>query len=241
MIRLLVAITVLLTSSRAFADSGSCAFPDDLALTGIALPHAYADITEHKAVTILTVGGSSTTGNAARGAAFTYPARLADHLRELLPGVAVNVINRGQAASATRTRVDRLDRDLAETRPDLVIWAPGSSEAGMSEDPSSFIDSLEEGVAKIRAASADLILMDLQYAPSIARVVNLAQYNSAIAQVADVEDVPLLQRSELMRRWNDNGLFDLDNTPPSERLDAIRRLFDCLAAGLAKGIAEVRR
>jgi hypothetical protein len=91
----------------------------------------------------------------------------------------------------------------------------------------------------IRAAHADLIMIDLQWAPSIARVVNLSQYNSAIAGVASNEDVAVLRRSELMRRWNEDGTLRFDGThPPAQRLDDIRRLFDCIAATLAAGIVE---
>lgn len=227
--------------SKAQDSLASCQFPDDLSLVGAHLPAVTAALQDKKALTILTVGGSSTAGLAARGAEFTYPARLAEHLHAILPLMKISVVNRGQAEGATRSRVDRLATDLAQTKPDLVIWAPGSSEAGMSEDPGAFIDSLQEGVATIRDAHADLIFIDLQYAPSIARVVNLQQYNNAIAGVASTDDVPLLRRSELMRRWNDDGVFALDTLPVSGRLPAIRRLFDCISAGLADGIVSATK
>lgn len=242
-----VAALLLLLSATAQAQGTpdttptACRFPDDLAMSGMSLPAVRAAITARRVLTILTIGGSSTAGLAAQGSEFTYPARLAEHLRHRLPGMEINVVNRGLAASPTRARVDRLATDLAQTHPDLVIWAPGSSEAGMSEDPGGFIDSLQEGVEKIRTAHADLILIDLQYAPSIARVVNLSDYNNAIAGVARAEDVPLLRRSELMRRWNDDGSFALDTTPPSQRVPVIRRLFDCIALGLADGIVGAGR
>ncbi len=230
-------IALLLTAQPALADPPSCQFPDDLALTGMDLPSTKAAIGAHQPVTILTIGGSSTNGIAARGAIHTYPYRLSEHLQALLPGAAITVVNRGLAGGSTRARVDRLAQDIADTKPSLVIWAPGSTEAGLSEDADNFANSLREGVARIRAARADLIMIDLQYAPSIARVVDLGLYNNAIAGVADSEGVPLLHRSELMRRWNDSGVFNLDATPPRDRLPTIRRLFDCLAAGLAEGIA----
>ena len=235
-IRLLAAALALAVTSAAAAEPPACRVPDDLALTGLSLPTVAQARTTRKRLTILTIGGASTAGQAARGAEYTYPARLAERLRARLPGIAVEITNRGLPAGSTRMRVDHLAADLAATRPDLVIWAPGSSEAGMSEDPGNFIDSLQEGVSAIRAAHADLVLIDLQWAPSIARVVNLPQYNNAIAGVAANEDVPLLRRSELMRRWNEDGTFNLDTTPAAQRLPAIRRLFDCIAMGLADGI-----
>ncbi len=237
---ILVALS-LLGILCAHAEAGSCRVPDDLALGGLHLPAVKSAASRH-AITILTIGGSSTAGVVASGEEYTYPARLAAQLRVLVPGVEVQVLNRGVKGATTRTRVDRLARDLTETHPDLVIWAPGSTEAGMSEDPGAFIDTLQEGVTTIKDAKADLVLIDLQWAPSLARVINLWQYNSAIAGVAVAEDIPVLRRSELMRRWNDDGTLRFDGTaPPAKRLADIRLLFDCIAGALATGVAEAVR
>lgn len=221
------------------ADQMACRVPDELALAGLRLPAAKYAVTTRKALTILTIGGSSTAGVMAKGEEYTYPARLGARLRQAIPGLAVDIVNRGLQGGTTRARVDRLAADLRQTHPDLVVWAPGSTEAGMSEDPGAFIDSLQEGVSAITGAGADLIMIDLQWAPSIARVVNLSQYNSAIAGVAANDDIPLLHRSELMRRWNEDGTLRFDAAaPPAQRLADIRRLFDCIAGTLAAGIAE---
>jgi hypothetical protein len=238
--RVLLVIAMLAASlGQGHAGSLACRVPDELALTGLRLPAAKYAVTARKALTILTIGGSSTAGVMAKGEEFTYPARLGAHLRQSLPGLAVQIVNRGQQGGSTRARVDRLAADLRQTHPDLVVWAPGSTEAGMSEDPGAFIDSLQEGAAAIRLAEADLIMIDLQWAPSIARVVNLSQYNSAIAGVAANEDIPVLHRSELMRRWNEDGTLRFDGaSPPAQRLADIRLLFDCIAGTLAAGITE---
>jgi hypothetical protein len=111
----------------------------------------------------------------------------------------------------------------------------------MSASPDVFAQSLEGGVNQISAAGADIIFIDLQYAPSIALVIDLDQYNSAIADVANAHDLPVLRRSELMRRWSEDGSFDLDHTPPANWVAVERQLFDCLSAGLAAGIAEATK
>jgi hypothetical protein len=240
--RIALLLLLLLASAApalAQAPSPTCRIPDDLALTGLRLPSAKYAVTTRKALKILTIGGTSTAGLVAKGEEFTYPSRLAAQLRTKLPGLQIDVINRGLQSGTTRARVDRLATDLRETHPDLVIWAPGSTEAGMSEDPDSFIDSLQEGVSNIHSAEADLILIDLQWAPSLARVINLAQYNNAISGVAANEDIAVLRRSELMRRWNEDGTLRFEGmSQPDKRLADIRMLFNCIAGALASGIAE---
>jgi hypothetical protein len=225
-----------LLAGTARAEAPSCAFPPDLALIGQKLPMLHAALDAHRPITILALGGASTAGAAARGDAYTYPARLADHLHARMPDADITVVNRGIAGRSTRARVNRMTADLDQVHPVLVIWAPGSTEAGLSEDIGPFETSLRDGVARIRAAGADLILIDLQFAPSIARVIALGRYNETIAGVAETEEVLLLRRSEIMRYWNDTGVFDLDATPPREMVATIRRLFDCLAIGLADTI-----
>jgi len=222
--------------AAAQAQPAGCRFPDDLALTGIDLPVSRRSVQAHRALTILAVGGASTAGTAAQGEEYSYPSRLAVHLRAALPGVAITVVNRAQPAGTARARAARLDSDLAELKPSLVIWAPGSTEAGASDSIDSFAASLEDGVDKVQAAGSDLLLIDLQYAPSLARVINLSLYNAAISDAASAYDVPLLHRSALMQRWNDDGVFDLDHTPRAQMLSTIRRLFDCLATGIAEGV-----
>jgi hypothetical protein len=84
-------------------------------------------------------------------------------------------------------------------------------------------------------------MMDLQYAPSIARVVNLAPYREVVMRVGQDADVPVLDRYDLMRDWSDDGVLDFDATAPKARLDVARRLFDCISAALADGIAQAVR
>jgi acyl-CoA thioesterase-1 len=238
----LFALMLAASLAPAVAEAAGCQVPEDLKLVELSLPATRNAVTTRKALTILTIGGSSTAGLVAKGEEYTYPARLGAQLRMRFPALQVEVINRGVKGGTTRARVDRLAGDLRETHPDLVIWAPGSTEAGMSENPGAFIDSLQDGVAAIHSAEADLIMIDLQWAPSIARVIDLAQYNNAIAGVAVTEDIAVLRRSELMRRWNDDGTLRFDATsPPARRLADIRLLFDCIAGALADGIAQAVR
>jgi hypothetical protein len=241
-VMLVASLLFVASLAPAFAEPADCKVPEDLRLVELSLPAARNAVTKRRALTILTIGGSSTAGVVAKGEEYTYPARLGAQLRARLPSLQVQVLNRGVKGGTTRARVDRLASDLAETHPDLVIWAPGSTEAGMSEDPGAFIDSLQEGVAAIRSAEADLILIDLQWAPSLARVINLGQYNNAIAGVAVTEDIAVLRRSELMRRWNDDATLRFDaSSTPAKRLADIRRLFDCIAGALADGIEQAVR
>jgi hypothetical protein len=235
-LHLVVIVAACPSMSGAARGQPACLVPSELALTGMSLPHAREAARQRRRLSILAAGGISTAGQMAQGAALTYPARLAARLSQRLPQLAIEVANRGVTGPSPLSRVERLGAGLAETHPDLVIWAPGSTEAGQSDDPDSFAATLLEGVDRVRDAGADLVLIDLQFAPSIARVANLAPYNEAIAGVASSREVPLLRRSDLMRLWAEQNVVNLDDAPADQRVATIRRLFDCLADGLAAGI-----
>ena len=227
-------------TTPALAAPAACGVPDDLALTNLALPAARAAAATGK-LTILTVGGAASAGLAAQGAQYAYPVRLAVHLHAALPKLGVTVLSRAAARRTAATSVANFDADLAQTGARLVIWAPGAIEAGSGTDIDALVAFIAQGVAKIRAAGADPVLIDLQYAPSIARVINLQPYREAVQRAGARDDVPVLDRYELMRRWSADGVLDLDVTDPEARIQVARHLFDCLAAIMADGIAGALR
>jgi hypothetical protein len=184
------------------------------------------------------LGGAATMGNAAHGDAFSTPGRLEARLRIALPGIEVRVSTRAGARRSALATLRELDADIVRTEPSLVIWNAGAIEAGRGTDLDQLTNSLQTGIERIREARADIILVDLQYAPSIARIIDLAPYRDAILGVAAANDVPVLDRYELMRDWSSSGLLDLDATAPTVRVEVARRLFDCIAAALAAPIAS---
>jgi acyl-CoA thioesterase-1 len=221
--------------------SAACPVPPELALTDVKLPAAKAAVTAHKRLVVLVVGGAATAGTPAHGPDFSYPARLEALLRDRLPGVQVAVAMRAAPRRTTQATVDRLATDVADTGAQLVIWGAGAMEAGQRVEVQKLARELDAGIDKVASAHADLVLMDLQYAPNIARIVNLAPYRDATKSTGAAHGVVVLDRYELMRSWNDNGTLNLDATDPKERVSVARRLYDCLAEVLADGIAAAVR
>ena len=239
MLKLIGTLSLLasLLCGPAWAEMEACPVPPDLALTGLSLPVAAKAVAERRSLTIVALGGASTAGSAAVGKEYTYPERLAATLRQSLPGTAITIINRGASAVPVRDRMARIDKDLAGINPDLVIWAPGATEAGVAEDPDRFQADLADAAARIRATGADLLLVDLQYTPRIAKAINLLPYDSAIARIAGQYDLGLLRRAAIMRSWQESGVLQLDGTPKNARVAVMRRLYTCVAQALADGIA----
>ena len=237
-----VAIWLLVLAGRpAWADDIPCSVHGGLSFTGFSLRESRERIVEGKRLVVLVIGGASITGNAAGGRAHSLPARLDARLHAELPGRDIAVVSRHIARGDTRAAAERMAASIRDTGASLVVWETGASAAAAGEDIEMFGIQLESGILAAKQSQADIILMDLQYAPSIARVTNQARYSDAIRGAAEMAAIPILRRSELMHAWSESGELDFDISSAPERVKVARKLYDCLAAMLATGIAGALR
>jgi hypothetical protein len=218
----------------------TCPVPDSLALHGLSLP-AVRRAVAGGSLNVLVLGGAAMQGMMVGDREATLPARLETALGAGLPGVRVRVVNAALPRATAESALPRMDKLIAESRIDLVIWATGAREAVLGLDVEPFVAAVQAGIVAVQKAGADLILLDMQYAPSITRIANLAPFRAALAGTAAAHDVPMLARYDLMMRWNDDGLLDLDATDSEMRRIVARKLFDCLAQALTGPIVAAVR
>jgi hypothetical protein len=150
----------------------------------VKLPNIARTVRSRKPLVIVTIGSSSTAGVGASDPAHTYPALLADELRYRWPQLAVTVINKGVGGELTYQMLARFDRDVLPYHPQLVIWQTGSNQLLRSENIEGYTRTIREGINRLRAAQADVVLMDPQFAPrALARRIHQPVVDS-IAAVA---------------------------------------------------------
>ncbi len=234
---MIAAIIALLAASGSKA-APSCPIPLDLMIDDAELPATKATQTNHQKLRIVAFGAGSTLGQAAEDPALTYPARLQARLQAVLgsnPGV--EVLNKGVPRDDLQQMLTRLSRDVIDQHPALVIWDVGTNDAAAGRDLDSFAADLESGIIRLKAAGIDVILMDMQYAPTTASIINFDPYLETLDRVADLDDVTNFHRFAIMREWSDDGVFSYNKTLPDERRELAREVYDCLAAGLSDGIA----
>lgn len=238
---LAAAISLLAAPLPAWSDEIPCSIPDGLTFSGFALPQSRAQFADGKPLVVLVIGGSSMGGVAAGGKAFAMPARLEARLRADFPGREIAVIGRDIDKGDARAAADQMAGSIKDSAAKLVVWETGGTAAASGNDVEMFGTNVESGINAAKGANADIIVMDLQYAPSIARVTNQVPYSDAIRGVAEMAEIPMLPRSALMRAWSDSGELDLDTDSPPERVKVARKLYDCLAGILATGIVGALR
>lgn len=212
------------------------AAPTDLAGIKPALSHTAARIEQAKAATIVAVGSSSTQGVGATDPSLNYPSRLEADLAARLPGIAIRVLNRGKGGEDAEEEVARLRREVIAEHPDLVIWQVGTNAVLRRDDLESDEVLLRRGVDLLKESKADVVLMDLQYAPRVIERRSTAEMEQLITEIAAHTGVGLFRRFGLMQYWR------AARQPESPALVGIDGLhmtdagYGCLAAALANAL-----
>lgn len=219
----------------------ACAVASHLAVSDFPLPQVSKAI-QKKHLDVLVIGaGSSTLPAGADGKTdgrSAYPARLQSALTAQLPGVAVKV---STDVKPRRTAGEMLRgfKPLLAAKPAVVIWQTGTVDAMRGVDPDSFSTTLDQGIAAIHAAGADVILMNAQYSPRTESMIALGSYQENIRWIAVRREVPVFDRFGIMQFWAGQSTFDFYST--TKTLDIAQHVHDCIGRLLAELVIEASK
>jgi lysophospholipase L1-like esterase len=189
-----------------------CRSPKGGAKTMGSLPHVAAKLVAGKPVVIVAFGSSSTQGFGTTSPEFTYPNRLAAQLRRQYPGADITVVNRGKGGEDAPEMMRRLQIEVIDMNPDLVIWQVGTNAVLRNLDPAETAKLVEDGIGRIQAASADLVLVDPQYSPAVnAKAENANRMVQLLGKVAELRHVGFFPRFEVMRDWHEKQSMPFDS------------------------------
>jgi len=189
-------------------------------------------------IKIVALGSSSTYGAGASTSAASYPSRLADELTRRFPGHEITVINRGVNGEEVGDMLARLETAVIAEKPDLVLWQVGTNSVLRDKAVLPHATLLHEGLARLKAIGADIVLIDPQYAPKVIAKPHAEAMVSLIATAAKAEHVCLFHRFELMRQWFEADHLSFETFVSADGLHMNDWSYACLAKWLAAGIAE---
>jgi lysophospholipase L1-like esterase len=176
------------------------------------LPHVAGKLAAGEPVVIIAFGSSSTVGYGTTSPEYTYPNRLAEQLHRQYPGADITVINRGQGGEDAPEMMKRLQNEVIDVKPDLVIWQVGTNAVLRNLDPAETAKLVEDGVARIQAAASDVVLVDPQYSPRITeRGESASQMVKLLRSVAALRHVGIFPRFEVMRDWHEKQAIPIDD------------------------------
>jgi lysophospholipase L1-like esterase len=176
------------------------------------LPHVATKLASGQPVVIVAFGSSSTQGYGSSSPEFTYPNRLAAQLQRQYPGADITVVNSGHGGEDAPEMMKRLQTSVIDRKPDLVIWQVGTNAVLRNLDPAETAKMVEDGIARIQAAGADLVLVDPQYSPKVTeRAESASRMVSLLGKVAELRHVGIFPRFEVMRQWHENQALPIDS------------------------------
>jgi acyl-CoA thioesterase I len=191
-----------------------------------------------KPIKIVALGSSSTYGAGASTSASSYPSRLAEELVRRFPGHEITVVNRGVNGDDAEAMLARLDTAVIVEKPDLVLWQLGTNSLLREKALPPHASLVREGLTRIKATGAEVVLIDPQYAPRVLAKPHVEDMISLIATAAKAENVPLFHRFDLMRHWYETDHLPFETFVSSDGLHMNDWSYACLAKALGMAIAE---
>jgi len=204
------------------------------------LPRTAARVRSGGPVRIVAVGSSSTVGLWMRDSSKTYPQVMKRELERLWPGTQVEVVNSGRSGDTIPGNLKRFERDVFAHRPDLVIWQLGTNDIAWGGNMKGLREKVSSGIDSLKASGADVILMDLQYAPKVLASRHYADMEAMLRVVALQKKVGLFSRFELMQKSTEAGL-PKGALVAWDGLHNSRDGYDCMGRSLARAIAAAAK
>jgi len=190
-----------------------CLSPKGGSKTMGSLPHVAGKLVAGKPVVIVAFGSSSTAGYGASSPDFNYPNRLAAQLRRQYPTADITVINAGVGGEDAPEMMKRLQKEVIDVHPDLVIWQVGTNAVLRNLDPGDTAKMVEDGITRIQAAGdADVVLVDPQYSPRVTeRPESAGKMVKLLGKVAELRHVGIFPRFEVMREWHEKQALPVES------------------------------
>ena len=220
------------------AAPATCTAPAELARFDRPLIHTMRRVANGQPLTIVAIGSSSTAGAGASSPDATYPSRLAVELRTRFPGRDITVLNRGVNGEETNNMMARFAADVLAAHPQLVLWQIGTNSVLRDHPLNPHAVQLFDGIEQLKAAGADVVLIDPQFAPAVLAKSETQGMVEQIALAAKQEDVGLFQRFAVMREWHDVQHLSFDTFVSPDHLHMNDWSYACLAKLLGGAIAE---
>ena len=202
------------------------------------LAHTARVLASGKPLKIVALGSSSTYGAGASTSAASYPSRLADELARRFPGHEIAILNRGVNGNEAADMLARIDTAVIAEKPDLILWQVGTNSVLRDKPLQPHAPLLHEGLARMKATGADVVLIDPQYAPRVISKPGCQGMVSLIATAAKAEHVGVFHRFELMRRWRETEQLPFETFVSTDGLHMNDWSYACLAKALGVAIAE---
>ena len=177
--------------------SRECQTPGITISGDVELPQVTRAIRLRKKIRIITIGASSKGGklNSEDG----YQQIIETMVEKTIPGLDVQLINRGVSGELARDAADRIKTEVALNRPDLVLWQLGTHDALMHVPVNEFKATVTETVDWLRSHGIDVVMVGLHYVRNMVRDEHYQAVRAALRATAEQKRILWIGRYEAMQ------------------------------------------
>ena len=222
----------------------ACNTPRELRALGQPLPNLADALGKQQTINIVAIGSSSTEGDGASPEG-SYPKRLEVALGPRFPGKTIKVFNKGKGGEEAPDEAARFKTDVFPNNPSLVIWQVGTNAAWKNYVLADVRTAILEGLDQLKGYPADVVLMNLQYAPALIDQERpkpaTQEMLDIIARVAETSNIGLFRRFEIMRYWRQQGGVPFDQMISNFDGNCLHQndwSYNCIAEALSDAIAD---
>ncbi len=195
----LVPAVLLFAVSGAAATERRCAKAQAVVGLEKSLPTLAGRIHAGEAIRIVALGSSSTEGTPDMPREAIFASVLGRELaKEVL--TPVEVVNKGKGGETIVKMVDRLQRDVINLRPDLVVWQLGVNDVLQMDGVESAVERMKVALDMLRAHDLPVVLVDLQSSPAVDRDKDTPVMQAAIEEAGKRQGVMHFHRHAFMNR-----------------------------------------
>ena len=160
-------------------------------------------------------------------------------MRRQYPTADITVINAGKGGEDAPEMMKRLQTAVIDLRPDLVIWQVGTNAVLRNLDPGETAKLVEEGITRIQAAGADVVLIDPQYSPRVNEHAESAgKMMTLLNKTAELRKVGIFPRFAVMKDWHERQAIPIENFVISDGLHMSDWGYACFAQLLGDDIIK---
>jgi acyl-CoA thioesterase I len=219
-------------------DPVSCAVPETLVTFQPPLARFAQAIERNRVIRVIAIGSSSTEGQGASTKQASYPERFDREMDRLYPGKDFQVTNLGRGGELADHMLVRLQRDVIPQRPALVLWQTGVNDVITGVDLKAFKLTLEAGIASLKAANIEVVLIDPQFYPRSTTVPHYEKYVATMHAIAEAHRIPVFRRYAIMKHLIASGQHSIDTFLWKDKFHLNDLSYGCLAELMAAAVKE---
>lgn len=210
MVRLVAGASVLCASALAPVANERCNKAKAVAGLEKSLPVLQEKVDLGEPIRIVALGSSSVEGTPDMPRDQLFASVMERELaRQML--TPVEVVNKGKGGETIPKMVERIERDVLNLKPDLVVWQLGVNDVLQMDGVEGAIARMEAALETFRQARLPVVLVDLQVSPLVDRDRDTPAMQAAITEAGKKQGVMHFHRQAMMKR-----LIETDEAKPNE-------------------------